>query len=130
MDYKEILGIENFPEPKPFLFKLLKDYKADFVQITIDQLEGYKIIPEPEYTPLPPGCYIRYMPKYNHDLKAGGFVIDQVNHVITLASDGKIWKVNTKKCFVFIKRKTKIQKSNFRKALDKIIADYEENKKR
>lgn len=128
-DYKEIMGIDNFPDPKPFLFNILREYNDEFVQITVDQLEGYKIIPEPTDTILPPGCFIRYMPIYNHDLKAGGFVSDQCDHVITLVNGGKMWKVDTRKCYVFIKQKTKIKKSNFRNMLDDILHQLENKKK-
>lgn len=127
MDYKEITGIDDFPEPKQFLFDILgkNGFSADFIQITIDQLKGYKLVPDPDITALPMGCYIRYMPIYNFDLKAGGFVINQESHVITLGGDGKKWKVNSKKSYVFIKKKTKIQKNKFRIMLERMLKERE-----
>ena len=123
VNFRVITGIDDFPSAKTFLFYRLRKYNDEFIQTMVDELNGYKFLPEPETTTLPKGCFIRNMTKFTHDLKGGGFVAEQKGKWITLSNGGKLWKVDTTANLIFIKEKTKIQTSKFRSMLEKLIDD-------
>lgn len=131
VNFKVITGIDDFPTSKQFLFhRLGKTYNDDFIQSMVDQLDGYKFIPEPSKVNFPKGCFVRNMTKFTHDLKAGGFVLDQNEKWLTLmnspsAGERKQWKVDLTKMFIFLKEKTKVPQSKFRTMLEKLaFSDY------
>lgn len=121
VNFKVITGIDDFPSAKNFLFHRLRKYNDEFIQTMVDELDGYKLLPEPETITLPRGCFIRNMTKFTHALKGGGFVIEQNGKWITLSNGGKLWKIDMTTNIIFIKEKTKIQTSKFRSMLEKLI---------
>lgn len=125
VNFKVITGIDDFPSAKSFLLYRLRKYNDEFVQTMVDELEGYKLLPEPETTLLPKGCFVRNMTKFTHDLKGGGFVAEQKGKWFTLSNGGKLWKVDATSNLIFIKEKTKIKTSKFRSMLEKLIDDNE-----